>query len=436
MRTPPGLRLTLALLIGTMTSAAICPASAAETNAQGAAKEIAADPKVVELISKMSKFYAGMPGFSYMLSAAQSLKLPQTIESETTTYDIKVLKPLNLAVDATRGSSTDKKLGRLNENEIAIYIPKKGYVKQKAADVPAEVRVPAAITLLTAKLVAVFGLLDTISSKDPMHNLTTVKKMSLAQIKDAGSETIDGVATEHLKMIGAPESVGNPGSTIQEWDIWIEQGDKPWLRRTSTKLKGPKDNTELNVLNNFSDWKENPKFTTNTFAFVPPQGATEIKVAEEPSDDAASKLKGKAAPAIKLSTADGGTFDLADSKGKEVVVLDFWATWCPPCRRALPILAEVTSSYAGKGVRFCAIDLGEDAAKVKEFLKAQGLTVNAALDHDGAVAGTYGVNGIPQSVIVGKDGIIKAVHVGFAPDLKERLPKELDAVLAGQELSE
>lgn len=67
---------------------------------------------------------------------------------------------------------------------------------------------------------------------------------------------------------------------IQEWDIWIEQGDKPWLRRTSTKLKGPKDNTELNVLNNFSDWKENPKFAANAFAFVPPQGATEIKLAE------------------------------------------------------------------------------------------------------------------------------------------------------------
>ena len=108
------LGLTLSVLVGI--TAGTVPGLAENANAP--TKAAAADAKVVELLTQMSKFYAGLPSFSYSLAATQSMKLPKTIESETTNYEMKISKPLNLAVDASRGQNPDKKLGRLNETEI------------------------------------------------------------------------------------------------------------------------------------------------------------------------------------------------------------------------------------------------------------------------------------------------------------------------------
>jgi peroxiredoxin len=148
------------------------------------------------------------------------------------------------------------------------------------------------------------------------------------------------------------------------------------------------------------------------------------------------ELLGKPAPDFELELLAGGKLKLSDLKDKKIVVIDFWATWCPPCRKALPILIEVTDGLKDKDVTFCAVDLREDAEKVKKFLEAQKLSCTVAFDKDGAVAKSYGVTGIPQSVIIGKDGTVQAVHVGFAADLKDRLTKELGTLIDGKKLAE
>jgi thiol-disulfide isomerase/thioredoxin len=147
-------------------------------------------------------------------------------------------------------------------------------------------------------------------------------------------------------------------------------------------------------------------------------------------------LVNKPAPQLTLDTIGGGKLDLSSLKSKNVVVLDFWATWCPPCRKALPILADVTKSYEAKGVKFFAVDQQEDASKVQDYLKTQGLNITVALDKDGQGAAKYRVTGIPQSVIIGKDGIVRVVHEGFSSDLKTKLAAELDDILAGKQVSE
>jgi thiol-disulfide isomerase/thioredoxin len=148
------------------------------------------------------------------------------------------------------------------------------------------------------------------------------------------------------------------------------------------------------------------------------------------------ELLGKAAPDFELDLLAGGKVKLSDLKDKKIVVLDFWATWCPPCRKALPILAEVTAGLKDKDVAFYAVNLREDAEKIKKFLEAQKIECGVALDKDAKTAAAYGVKGIPQSVIVGKDGTVQAIHVGFSPDLKERLSKELQTLIDGKKLVE
>jgi peroxiredoxin/outer membrane lipoprotein-sorting protein len=408
-----------------ITTSALCVA--APTPKDSGQQGTGGDTRALSLISRMSKFYAGLSSMSYSVSTSSSVKHGSTEEKHNADYDIRLGKPLSLAVDTTGGNNPDKAEGRLNENDFVIYVPTRGYMKMKASTVPAEVRLYADLSALTSRELALFGFLGVVSAKDPMKILSMCKPLKIDKIKFVGSEKIGGAITQHVELVSNPE-VG------LQWDIWIKDGDKPRISRTVTRLNNGKNPVKVEITTSFSNWQDNPKFGGGTFMFVPPAGAREIKGPRDQGGPSAEQLKGKAAPAIKLSTIDGKSFTLAGSKGKEVVVLDFWATWCGPCREALPVLAEVTGRYADKGVRFCAIDQKEDAGRVKEFLKSQGLKINCAIDTDGKVAKSYGVRGIPQSVIIGKDGRIKVIHVGFSEDLKARLPEELDAVLSGRDV--
>ena len=144
-------------------------------------------------------------------------------------------------------------------------------------------------------------------------------------------------------------------------------------------------------------------------------------------------LVGLAAPSLRLAATDGSRFDLAGQRG-QVVVLDFWATWCGPCRTALPVIAQVCRDYADKGVVFRAVNIKEDGTTIRTFLDAEGLDVDVVMDDTGAVAAAYRAEVIPQTVIVGEDGKIQAVNVGAEEGLETRLRKQLDALLEGKSL--
>jgi thiol-disulfide isomerase/thioredoxin len=140
-------------------------------------------------------------------------------------------------------------------------------------------------------------------------------------------------------------------------------------------------------------------------------------------DDDANSLVGNAAPDFALKTADGQDFKLSDQKGK-VVVLDFWATWCPPCRLSLPHVQSVSQdkALAAKNLVVCAVNVRESADDVNKFLQDNHYTFRVALDSSGSTGSSYKVTGIPTTVIIGADGVVKNVFVGFGDDS----PKQID----------
>jgi thiol-disulfide isomerase/thioredoxin len=142
-------------------------------------------------------------------------------------------------------------------------------------------------------------------------------------------------------------------------------------------------------------------------------------------------LAGKPAPDFKLPLLAGGEVELSALKGKNVVLLDFWATWCGPCRTVMPALDRVSKDYESKGVRYLAVNLREEPAKINAYLKQAGLNLEVPLDKDGKVAGLYNVRGIPTMVIVDKEGIVRDVHVGASPNLESDLRKTLDKIVGG-----
>ena len=134
---------------------------------------------------------------------------------------------------------------------------------------------------------------------------------------------------------------------------------------------------------------------------------------------------GRAAPDFDLELLGGTRFRLSQQKGK-IVVLDFWATWCAPCRQGLPKVADAVAGFAAQDVGLVTVNLQEPADAVTEALKRMELDVAVALDRDGAVAERYGASAIPYTVVVGRDGTVARVFIGAGPNIDEQLKAAIE----------
>lgn len=158
------------------------------------------------------------------------------------------------------------------------------------------------------------------------------------------------------------------------------------------------------------------------FAWTPPINARELTAAVAEGEEG-SPLVGKPAPSFKLSTLDGKSqVTLAQFKGK-VVVVDFWAVWCPHCVDEMPSLNEFAEKHKDAGVVVLAVDEDDDKEKVKPFVADHHLTLPVLLDDGHKVSEDYGVNGIPHTVVIGPDGVVKNVFIGYGPGSDEKLAK-------------
>jgi thiol-disulfide isomerase/thioredoxin len=114
---------------------------------------------------------------------------------------------------------------------------------------------------------------------------------------------------------------------------------------------------------------------------------------------------------FELPTLDGKKLKLSALKGS-VVLLNFWATWCPPCRAEIPSMESFHQKLKGKGLRVLAVDLAEESPKVRDFVTKNKMEVTVLLDGTGKIGGTYGASSIPTTYVIGKDGSILARAIG------------------------
>jgi len=120
---------------------------------------------------------------------------------------------------------------------------------------------------------------------------------------------------------------------------------------------------------------------------------------------------GKPAPEFQLPNLEGQSISLNDSRGKPVL-LNFWASWCRPCRSEMPYIQEVYEEWSDKGLVVLAIDTGESSSKVEDFMQSYNLSFPALLDTDLDVSLKYRIRVIPTTFFIDKDGIIQQISVG------------------------
>lgn len=114
---------------------------------------------------------------------------------------------------------------------------------------------------------------------------------------------------------------------------------------------------------------------------------------------------------FKLQDLSGKNVSLSDFKGKKVF-LNFWATWCPPCRGEMPDIEKLYDETKNSDLVILAINIGEDRDTVQSFLKSNNYNFNVLLDISQSTAGKYNISGIPTSYFINKDGTVSAKKIG------------------------
>ncbi|MAJ47472.1 MAG: hypothetical protein CBC35_09555 [Planctomycetes bacterium TMED75] len=288
--------------------------------------------------------------------------------------------------------------------------------------------------------------LSLFSDRPGLQMLQGVEKVSLD-----GEEKFNGSEAYKLTLMTTVDPTSNVQlNPIANATLWVAKGSQPWLLGIKPDFAATEPDMDLpEILLSYSKWKtgappegysiaipEDWKKVDDVVAYAMSATAEELKGLDMPETTPGKApshpSENAAAPNFTLPTLDGTEeVTLSSLKGK-VVVLDFWATWCAPCVAGLPTVDEVTKRFKDQGVVFYAIDVREKPERVSKFMKNKGWDFTVLMDSDGTAGKAFDVGGIPHSVVIDREGIIRHVHIGFGGKeaLQEQLEEELTALTA------
>lgn len=417
--------LSLSTQAGVLTS----PAHAAPPSSETASADPQMDAKSAQVMKAVGTFYKDMKGFTQTMSTEMKISAADKQTAMTSVFKVSFGRPNKFYLKLESGKMGGQMV--CDGKTAYLYTP----VLNKYMSVPAPANLSQIFDTIDYQIVgggfSSMSLIESMCTPDPYKQIMAdVIKVEHAGVEKVGENDCDRLRFSQKDFV---------------WEMWVRQGKEPWIQKVTADMSrvlankpGAPEGISAILTCAYTDSQANAVPSAELLSFTKPEGAQEVKSFLEDRTaqaESAHPLVNKPAPSFDLETVDGTKFNLASQKGK-VVVLDFWATWCGPCTMALPIITEVTSSLKDKDVVFLAVNIQETPEQIKEFLNKKNLKISVGLDSEGKVAEMYQVRGIPQTVIVGKDGNVAEVHVGFSPDLKESFTKELNDILDGKKSKE
>jgi len=398
------------------------------------------DSKAEKVLRQHAEFYRQMKSFSGASTTFMKMKM-QGMKMETETQSELAMRRPNFFAMRTKGGGAFGAMAGMDlvcdgKNVYTHMGMLRRYTVQPA---PKELDGMPGEMLMQGQDPGM-SVMDAFLRKDPYAAIME----DVESVSYAGTEKVGDVECHKLRFVQPQADV----------DVWIATGKKPWMIQLKPDMTralqeakkameeagqdappgfNPAD-MNMQITIKYSDWKQNPRLADDVFQFTPPNSSQKVEsLFEGLGQPEEHELVGQPAPALELKLLDGGRLDLAAHKGKQVVILDFWATWCPPCVKGLPHLDKLARDYADKDVAVYAVNQRESPETIKRFLKRKNLSLTVALD-DGKGGKAYKVEGIPQTVIIGKSGVIESIHVGFGPGMEKKLKQELDTLLSGKSL--
>ncbi|HYF48483.1 MAG TPA: DUF2092 domain-containing protein [Planctomycetota bacterium] len=385
--------------------------------------DVKMDPKAEAVLNRCAEFYNGARQMRCELSFRMNVEATGTRREIWAKYDVNIERPNKVSMQLKDGVGATI---ISNGDKMMTYLPATNrYTSREAPPTLDQFFESDEVGLINRSLGELL-FLGRLVKADPKAKLIEGSK----EVEYKGLVDFEGGKAHQLKLT----------RNDIDLNVWIADGAQPFLRRVSpdisasllNQVEGGKD-AKMELKIDYSNWSVEP-LPKDAFAFSPPDEAKQVgSLFENEDDDAQNPLVGKALPETKLTMMDGSTVDLNDFKDKNVIVLDFWATWCAPCLHALPLTQGVAKEFAEKGVLFYTVNFNEDAEKVRAFMQKQGFDFRVALDKNGDLAKLFEIRGIPFTIVIGKDGKVLSVHSGMQPDLKEMLTKELEAAVQNGE---
>lgn len=139
--------------------------------------------------------------------------------------------------------------------------------------------------------------------------------------------------------------------------------------------------------------------------------------------------EGDAAPKAVIRLSSSSQFSVGEFAGK-IVYIDFWASWCAPCKKSLPWLQELQRTYAAKGLKVIAINLDQDSAGAEKFATRLGINeLELRFDPQGASASAFGVRSMPSAVLLDRTGHVRKLLEGFQDSDKAKITTQVEELL-------
>jgi thiol-disulfide isomerase/thioredoxin len=241
------------------------------------------------------------------------------------------------------------------------------------------------------------------------------RELSEGKLEVVGTETIGGVACDQIR-------VGFPNGDETTWAI-ARTDHLP--RRVQRKVTQPAQGTITTTITKIEPAGSLP---ADAFAIAKPEGFQE-PIAPDRARGNGPIAAGSEAPDFTLKTPEGQEVSLKALRGK-VVLLDFWATWCGPCRMAMPGVQKLHDKYKDKPVAVFGVNCRE-RGKVDpaDWMRKNGFTYPLLLNGN-EVASKYKVSGIPMFCLIGPDGKVLMSAAGFSQQMEQELDRKIEAALA------
>jgi len=143
---------------------------------------------------------------------------------------------------------------------------------------------------------------------------------------------------------------------------------------------------------------------------------------------ASSSLVGKPAPDFALKSATGENMRLSEYRG-DVVMINFWATWCGPCRQEMPLLDDLYNRYERVGFRLLGVNIDDDSRRAMQMIEELGVNFPVLFDEQKEVSKLYEVGAMPVTLLVDREGIVRYVHLGYKPGYEEYYLTQIRSLL-------